>query len=420
LARNLLAAWVQDGFVTVADPAKKSRKYGLATDRKTPIDLTAFYRHINGNLSCPESAVMPFQPPFTITPQIAGCLMRIEAARQAIDFLPITPGVLSSLRESARLFSTHYSTMIEGNRLTQEEVGRIIGGSEHFPGRERDEKEVLGYYAALEEAERLAFVGGTVTERHIRSLHALVMAGGRRKAKPTPYRDGQNVIRDSKTRGIVYMPPEAKDVPGLMKELALWLGASRNDSLPCPLRAGIAHYQFATIHPYYDGNGRTARLLTTLVLHLGGYGLKGLYSLEEYYARNLGAYYEALTIGPSHNYYEGRAIADITRWVEYFCKGMAESFENVRKRAAQAAEIGSSDESATLRRLDPRQRKALDLFRRSDTVTSRDVERLFALSQRTARNLLAAWVQDGFVTVADPAKKSRKYRLAAEFAVLLG
>jgi len=362
---------------------------------------------------------MPFQPRFTITSAVAACLMRVEAARQAVDFLPITPGVLTSLRESARLFSTHYSTMIEGNLLTQEAVGKVIGGNEHFPGRERDEKEVLGYYAALEEAERLAAAGNPVTERQIQSLHALVMAGGRKKARPTPYRDGQNVIRDGKTRGNVYMPPEAKDVPTLMTDLARWLKESQSQALPCPLRAGIAHYQFATIHPYYDGNGRTARLLTSLVLHLGGYGLKGLYSLEEYYARNLGAYYEALTVGPSHNYYEGRANADITGWVEYFCEGMAKSFENVRKRATQAADLGAMDESVTLRRLDPRQRKALALFRSSNNVTSRDVEHLFALSQRTARNLLVAWVEEGFVTVVDPAKKSRKYAVAKEFGGLL-
>src|SRR5207248_2347308 len=178
--------------------------------------------------------------------------------------------------------------------------------------------------------------------------------------KPTPYRDGQNVIRDSASRGIVYMPPEAKDVPALMKALEIWVNASEREGVPCPIRAGIAHYQFATIHPYYDGNGRTARLLTTLILHRGGYDLKGLYSLEEYYARDLSAYYEALAVGPSHNYYQGRAEADITAWVEYFCAGMAESFESVRRRAQEAADRGTKDDSAALRRLDPRQRRALE------------------------------------------------------------
>jgi Fic family protein len=245
------------------------------------------------------------------------------------------------------------------------------------------------------------------------------MGEGRRKAKATSYRDGRNIIRDSRSRRIVYMPPEAKDVPPLMKALVNWLASSPGDSLPCPLRAGIAHYQFATIHPWYEGNGRTARVLTTLILHLGGYGLKGLYSLEEYYARDPGGYYAALTVGPSHNYYRGRSEADITEWVEYFCQGVADSFESVKRRALEAAGSGARDRSDALRRLDPRQRRALELFSDSSVITSRHVETLFGISQRTARNILSAWVRDRFAVVTDPAQKSRKYGLAAEFAELL-
>lgn len=358
---------------------------------------------------------MPFSPRFTITSNVAARLMRIEASRQSLEHLPITPTVLATLRESARLDATHYSTRIEGNRLTQEQVAEVLGRHEagHFPGRERDEREVLGYYAALETLERLAALGGTITASHIQTLHALVMAGGRKRVKPTPWRDGQNVIRDSRTRKIVYMPPEAGDVSRLMKQLVAWLKSSQRDGLPCPLRAAIAHYQFATVHPYYDGNGRTARLLATLVLHLGGYDLKGLYSLEEYYARRLGAYYAALTVGPSHNYYLGRAEADITGWIDYFCQGMAESFVAVRKQAEAAA--GSTDASPLMRRLDPRQRKALAVFRESETITSRDVERLFAVSARTARLLTRQWSESGFLVIVDAAKKSRRYALADEY-----
>ncbi len=362
---------------------------------------------------------MPFTPHFIITPRLASCLMRIESAKQAVQDLPITPSVLATLRETARLFSTHYSTMIEGNRLTQEQVSQVIEKKQHFPGRERDEKEVLGYYAALEKLEQVAEAGRPVTENHVQTLHALVMAEGRKKVKPTPYRDGQNVIRDGRTRSIVYMSPEAKDVPLLMKEFIAWISHSERSELPCPIRAGIAHYQFATIHPYYDGNGRTARLLTTLILHVGGYDLKGLYSLEEYYARNLSAYYDALTVGPSHNYYEGRAEADITSWVEYFCAGMAESFENVKRRALESAGSGAQDHTPVLRRLDPRQRKGVELFRHSTAITSRDVGVMFGISDRAAHNLLSAWVDDGFVVITDASRKGRKYGLASEFQSLV-
>jgi Fic family protein len=356
---------------------------------------------------------MPFAPHSAISVKIAQALMQIEGVKASLQHLPITPTVLATLRKTARVFSTHYSTLIEGNRLTQEQVVQVVEHQEHFPGRERDEREVLGYYAALAHLEKLAADRAAITELHIQHLHALVMAGGRKRVKPTPYRDGQNVIRDGRSRRIVYMPPEARDVPMLMKQLVTWLKSSERQGLPCPLRAAIAHYQYATIHPYYDGNGRTARLLTTLVLHLGGYDLKGLYSLEEYYARKLGAYYAALTVGPSHNYYLGRAEADITPWVEYFCDGVAESFEAVRKRAQEAA--GGTDVSPLLRKLDPRQRRVLELFRDRNAITSRDVERLLAVSQRTARLLLRQWADAGFLTIVDPAKKSRKYGLEKRF-----
>src|SRR5260370_1883958 len=97
-----------------------------------------------------------FNPAFTITPAMANGLMRIEAVKQAIQTLPITPRVLANLRETARLFSTHYSTMIEGNRLTQEQVAQVIEADQHFPGRDPDQEEVKGYYAALAEADPLA------------------------------------------------------------------------------------------------------------------------------------------------------------------------------------------------------------------------------------------------------------------------
>jgi Fic family protein len=358
---------------------------------------------------------MPFEPNYRITPRTATHLMRIEAARQAVDDLPITASVLAGLRETAKLFSTHYSTMIEGNRLSHEEVSAVIERKRRFPGRERDVTEVLGYYAAIERLERFVAQGGAITDLQVRTLHAQVMAGGKPVKKASPYRGGQNVIRDSRSRRIVYMPPEPSDVPRLMSELFDWLRSSESEDVPCPIRAAIAHYQFATIHPYYDGNGRTARLLTTLILHRGGYDLKGLFSLEEYYTRDLAAYYEALTVGPSHNYYQGRAEADITGWVEYFCAGVADSFESVRRRAQEAADRGAKDESAALRGLDPRQRQALELFRRSIVITSGDVEGLFGVSQRTARNILSTWVRGGFVVVADTARKTRKYRLSPEY-----
>ena len=340
--------------------------------------------------------------------------MRIEAAREQVLHLPLTPVVLASLRETARLYTTHYSTMIEGNRLEVEQIEQVLKLEGHFPGRQRDEQEVKGYYAALTQVEKWAALHNAVTEKMIQSLHALVMGQGQAGRKTTPYRDGQNVIRDARTGRIVYMPPEAKDVPQLMRGFVDWIRESRE--LPCPVIAAIVHYQFATIHPYYDGNGRTARLLTTLILHLGGYDLKGLYSLEEYYAQNLGAYYEAIQVGPSHNYYMGRAQADTTQWIEYFIEGMAVSFENVLKRMRE--EQGAPDLAEAIRKLDPRQRKALELFREFEVVTARQVGVLFGFKPRTCAKICKDWVEDGFLEIVDLSKKGRKYRLSKQWSNL--
>jgi len=337
--------------------------------------------------------------------------MRIESAKERVLHLPLNPTVLSSLRETARLYTTHYSTMIEGNRLNPDQVKTVIKHEGHFPGRERDEHEIKGYYAALTQLEQWVASKVTMTEKMIQILHALVMADGKMNVAPTPYRDGQNVIRDSRTRGIVYMPPEAKDVTPLMKGMIDWI--RKNVELPCPIVAGISHYQFATIHPYYDGNGRTARLLTTLILHLGGYDLKGLYSLEEYYAQNLGAYYEAISVGDSHNYYMGRAESNITQWVEYFVEGMATSFEKVLKHMADNQ--STPDQSALLRKLDPRQRKALALFQEFEVITSAQITALFGFKPRTSTALCASWVKSGFLKVVDSSNRGRKYALAKQY-----
>jgi|688.fasta_scaffold182349_4 predicted HTH transcriptional regulator len=111
----------------------------------------------------------------------------------------------------------------------------------------------------------------------------------------------------------------------------------------------------------------------------------------------------------------GRESADLTRWLDYFHQGMTESFESVRNQA-EAACRGQPDQAEAIRRLAPRQRKALELFRSSTAITSRDLESLFGISQRTARVHLADWVADGFLVIADPAQKSRKYGLSASFA----
>ncbi|HEY7213439.1 MAG TPA: Fic family protein [Thermoanaerobaculia bacterium] len=261
--------------------------------------------------------------------------MEIEAARAVVEQIPLPPAVQSELRRRARIRSTHYSTRIEGNRLTLAEAEKVVEGKKiPLHGRERDAGEVRSYWKALLRVEEWAERGEELTEERIQRLHALVEG----RTRPTPYRDGQNAIRDSESGALVYLPPEAKDVPSLMADLVAWIRQAEKEQLPPPVIAGLAHYQFVTIHPYYDGNGRTARLLATFLLHRDGYGLQGLYSLEERQALDLAMYFRSLSVHPHHNYYEGRADADLTDWLEYFLAVVDGVFVATREELLQVSQ----------------------------------------------------------------------------------
>lgn len=356
-----------------------------------------------------------FKPNFTITAAITKYLMDIEANRQIISSLPINTQVITSLMETARLVSTHYSTQIEGNRLTQEQVFEVSQGGT-FPNRERDEEEVKNYFLALDYVDELVKDNQRrITEEQIQTLHSLVYKG---KKRISPYRDQQNVIRSSQSGSIVYMPPEAHDVQSLMTDMVLWINENLEDlELPVPITAAIAHYQFATIHPYMDGNGRTARLLTNLILHKSGYGLKGIYSLEEYYAKNLQGYYEALTVGRSHNYYLGRAEADIIGWIDYFSQTMADAFSNI-KLTAQRYSI-QQDQTYLLRELDNRQKRVLQLFKNSRFLTTKEIANFLQLTPRNTVNICNDWIDNGFLVKHGETNRARKYELADKWLPLI-
>jgi Fic family protein len=358
-----------------------------------------------------------WQPRFTLTPAVARRLMEIEAARAVVAATRLPLAVESAMRNRARLRATHYSTRIEGNRLTLAEAEQVVGGRRvRLHGRERDAGEVRSYWKALLKVEEWAARSAELTEELIQRLHALV-EGQRR---PSAYRDGQNTIRDSETGALVYLPPESRDVPGLMTGLVAWVRSAEAEGLPLPIVAALAHYQLVTIHPYYDGNGRTARLLATFLLQRGDYGLDGFLSLEEEHARDLVAYYGSLVVHPHHNYYEGRETADLTAWLEYFLAVLATAFSSARNEVLGAARGERLGEPDALRRLDARARAVLALFAHQDRITAPEVARLLGLADRTARLLLSKWTADGWLVVADPSRRGRVYELSAIYRQFIG
>lgn len=362
---------------------------------------------------------LTWTPQYTLTSAIARGLMQIEAARALVDHTPLSPAAEAELRARSRVRAAHFSTFIEGNRLTLDEAHRVIVDEQaEITGRERDVSEVRCYWNALLCVEEWARKNKPLTEELIKKLHALVENGPR--AGPTPYRNGQNAIRNSISGSLIYLPPEAKDVPALIAALVQWAAEAERSELPIPIIAAMVHYQFVTIHPYYDGNGRTARLLATFVLHKGGYSLGGFFSLEEHYARDLQGYYRALTVHPHHNYYFGRSEADLTPWLEYSIATLAEVFEAVRIRAQKCAENGREEMPEALRRLDHRARVVLGLFSGKETITAPQVAAELGLSERMARNLLRAWVEDGWLEMANQSRRARSYSLSAKYRQYIG
>ena len=360
-----------------------------------------------------------WKPIYIIKSDIARSLMEIEAAKAVVENTPLSPAVEAELRHKARVRSTHYSTRIEGNRLTFKEAQQVIEQKKTaFHGRERDVNEVRNYWDALLKAEDWAANHIDLTEDLIKRLHAIVEKG--KRAKPTPYRDGQNVIRDSKSGGIVYLPPESQDVPKLMADMVRWVHKAEKEGIPVPIIAGLVHYQFVTIHPYYDGNGRTARLLATFILQRGGYGLNGFFSMEEHHARDLDSYYNSLTVHKHHNYYQGRAEADLTAWVEYFTFLLSRVFIQAREETLRLVKKGVVREPEKLRQLDHRARNVLGLFAKKDQITAQDAAKVLGVSGRMVRLLLQKWVKDGWLVVEDKANRSRAYGLSAIYRKFVG
>lgn len=355
---------------------------------------------------------MTWTPKYTITKEILADLTKIETVKNSFDDKPLSPVLLSSLHKTAKITQTHYSTQIEGNRLTLKQVENALYTSnksaKNYQGH--DEKEVKSYYEAINYMEKYLESNSPFSLSFIQKVHSIVEGS----KKNIPYRDAQNAIYDSSDGALVYLPPETKDVPIMMDDLVKWVQDNIN-TLPTPIIAGLFHYQFVTIHPYFDGNGRTARLITSYIMRKFGYGLKGIYSLEEYYAKNLGDYYKALATHPHHNYYFGRNEADLTSWLEYFIRGVADAFTNIEIKTQEEDISGKADILPILRKLDIKQRKILELFTEFEEITSIQAGEYLNLSSQSARLILNKWVQEGFLSIANKARKNRTYGLAPDY-----
>lgn len=365
---------------------------------------------------------MPFTPQFTYTTKIVSSLEEISRHKEFAENVQISPAADLRMRHSARKRSTHSSTLIEGNPITKESISAAISDRSRNPSEAQ--MEVRNYWHALEWISEKVQAGTEPSQDLIRGLHAVIMAGtksqaGRAKTL-SDYRLGQMVIKDSNTKEIEYIAPEPHDVPELMSDLVAWWLSTEAAELPTSVRAAILAYRFVTIHPFDDGNGRTTRALATYELWRGSYSFRGYLALEDYYARDLDAYYSALQMGLSHNYYFGRNEADLTPWIDYFVGTLLEGAREVR--AATEKHLESPEHPKVnlglTRRLENLVNRVI-----SNSVgepsppadfTPQDVSEWFGVSDKTAREWLSQWKDQGYVEPASGTERVRSWRLAGE------
>jgi Fic family protein len=157
-----------------------------------------------------------------------------------------------------------------------------------------------------------------------------------------------------------------------------WL--NENKEIHPIIKAGLFHYQFETIHPFTDGNGRTGRLLALLHLYQSEWDFKKILVLEDYYNRNRKAYYEALQTGET---YQTRKKADLTNWLEYFAAGFLDEAKRVKDQVLSLSVIG--DIKATRNTLNKDELQIVDFIVTMGQITSNDVVDILKIPKRTAQ-----------------------------------
>lgn len=375
----------------------------------------------------PPAPVDRYAPHFSYTDRLVHALGRIEAARAVVEVLPLPPDRGLQLRLRAAQKHTRSSTAIEGNTLGERDFRRAIVATGPRTGVEA-EQEVRNYWLALELVEDFADHGRPPDQAFIKALHGTVIVRLRGPRAPSRYRLVECPVVDSVSGLIDYAPPKPEDVPPLMDALEAWLHAAEAQALPVPIRAAILSHRFLSIHPFEDGNGRTARLLATAELWRSKYRMRGFFSFEEFFDANRMKYYQSLQMGLHFDFYEGRDDADLTEWIEYFVETMATAADRLREQAVELHQLIETP-SMPWEELPRRQQQVLtrllmqSLESNALQITLRpgDIRSWFEVSAATARRWLHQWVETGFVEAAptDAGERVRRFALTTRWRGLI-
>lgn len=301
--------------------------------------------------------MLGFSPTYTLTPRIQRQLVAIDRCVGFLEAVDLDADWRHDLRESARLQDAVSSLQIEGSSLT---IERAFGLVADPPARllTEPEREFVNYLAAFDAIDGLrGDKSYAVGRRDLLNLHGIIVQEVRGGfANAGRFRDGEVVVGDRDGEDVVvhHRPPPADDVRDHVDALTEWLGSVKSHptpaqvarGLPDPwvhpvIAAGIAQHRLVWIHPFFDGNGRTARMFTALLLYQRGYDFKYLFDLSTYYNRDRDRYYAALR--------SADLAGEYTPWLEYFLGGFAQQLFAIKARAIKlsrgvAQKVGAAEE----------------------------------------------------------------------------
>jgi len=291
-----------------------------------------------------------YQPYFSITNNLLTYISNIEAAKAIIDHAALVPAWEAKFRDDALTRTIHFGTKIEGNDLTEDQATQIIKlGTGNDPqaaatsagiiARERDVQEVINYRNTIkwiDEWEKFvnkpASSPAVLSEDILKTLHKLTTSRIIEPQYVGSFRDKQVVVRSAANGSVAFRPPLAVEIPYYIEDFFTWLNSKEAHSIHPIFRAAITHYQLVFIHPFIEGNGRTARAMATLVLYTSGYDFKKFFSIEKYFDDDVERYYQSLLS------VQQQPKNDMTYWLEYFCYCLALEIDKVKHQVLKLSQ----------------------------------------------------------------------------------
>ncbi|EMB25555.1 Fic family protein [Treponema denticola] len=276
------------------------------------------------------------------------------------------------------------SNRIEGTRTNIEEA---LNEQDNLdPEKRNDWQEVHNYVKAMnnaiQELENLP-----LSNRLIKNTHKILLSTGRGEHKsPGEFRISQNWIGGTTLSDAVFIPPAHEELPELLSDLELFLN-NTNINIPHLIRIAIAHYQFETIHPFLDGNGRIGRLLISLYLVHSKVLQKPLLYLSDFFEKNKTLYYDNLTFVRTKN--------DMSQWIKYFLEGVSQTAENSAQTLKKIIELKTDLEKNKLLSLGKRTKTAnkfLYFLFHSPVITSTALQKEMKITAKTANRLIDAFI----------------------------